>query len=93
MPRSHPLFSADLAVLWDPQFQFYNFQTILFPAMSKEKLGLVLESYQYYKQFSDYCSNHPEDEAFVQVEHPLCEEMVKLLPVKILRMKQDLGIE
>ena len=61
--------------------------------MSKEKLGLVLESYQYYKQFSDYCSNHPEDEAFVQVEHPLCEEMVKLLPVKILRMKQDLGIE
>jgi hypothetical protein len=56
-------------------------------------LGQVLEAYNHYKQFSDYCKFHPEDAHFVDQELPLCDEMVKLLPVKIIRMKQELGLE
>ena len=66
---------------------------VVFPTVSKEKLGQVLEAYNHYKQFSDYCKHHPEDGHFVDQELPLCDEMVKLLPFKIIRMKQELGLE
>jgi len=71
---------------------FPFFQIVVFPVMSREKLGQVLEAFKYYKQFSDYCKKHPQAVEFVEQELPLCEEMVKLLPVKIMRMKQELGI-
>ena len=65
----------------------------MFPLTSKDKVSLVDDSYRYYKWFADYCNAHPEDEDFVKIELPLCMEMVRLLPVKIIRMKQEFGIE
>lgn len=66
---------------------------IVYPALSNEKLIHILESYKYYKQFSDYCKTHPDGEESVAQELPLCDEMLTLLPVKIQRMKQELELE
>ncbi|TRY63637.1 hypothetical protein TCAL_00816 [Tigriopus californicus] len=49
-----------------------------------------LQVYYYFKKIVDYCQSHPEAEGVVAEELPLCQEMVRLLPVKIEKMKAEL---
>ncbi|XP_030753538.1 KIF1-binding protein [Sitophilus oryzae] len=46
--------------------------------------------YEHYKFIADYCEKHTKAQELIPMELNICKEMILLLPVKILRTKQQL---
>ncbi|KAK4887585.1 hypothetical protein RN001_003856 [Aquatica leii] len=53
----------------------------------------VKSSLECYKQVLYYCEKNPKFKETAPVEHGICTEMVALLPVKILKLQQELPPE
>ncbi|KAH1027145.1 KIF-binding protein [Dendroctonus ponderosae] len=52
------------------------------------QLKNVEQQYEHYKFLTDYCKKHPNAAELMPVELNICKEMVMLLPVRMLRMKE-----
>lgn len=61
------------------------------PENSREKLGYKIQTYANFKAVVDYCQRHEEASGVVQEELKICQEMVRLLPVKIEKMRRELA--
>lgn len=46
-------------------------------------------SYESYKYVFDYCENNPESKELLTMAYGICKEMVALLPIKILKLKNS----
>ncbi|KAJ4426195.1 hypothetical protein ANN_27004 [Periplaneta americana] len=57
-------------------------------AVQLQHLSQSLDSYKF---LVDYCKNDKEAKKHVSVELVVCEEMVKLLPLKLERLQRELG--
>lgn len=66
------------------------FDKFMVAERTTEALKNKVQVYCYFKEIVDYCQNHPEVKEVVSEELPLCQEMVRLLPVKIEKMKAEL---
>ena len=70
-----------LARLWDKY---------VVPELSEQKLKNKVQQYMWFRHVVDYCKEHPDAAEMVSGELSVCEEMVKLLPIKIERMRMEM---
>ena len=63
----------------------------LVPEPSEQKLQNKVKCFAYHKMFVEYCDLNPGVTEMVADELAPCRELVKLLPIKIERMKQELS--
>ena len=61
------------------------------PEDSQEKLGYKIQTYANFKAVVEYCKRNEEAAGVVQDELKICQEMVRLLPVKIEKMRRELA--
>lgn len=52
------------------------------------QLKNVEQQYEHYKFIVDYCEKHTNAQELISMELSICKEMVMLLPVKMLRLKE-----
>jgi len=57
---------------------------------SEQQMTNYVLAYSHYKEVVDYCLQHPEAAESVDLELEVCKEFVRLMPVKIAKMKQNL---
>ena len=50
----------------------------------------TLASYSRYKEILDYCETNPHGKAAIEEEFEICQEMVRLLPLKVETIKRNL---
>ena len=62
----------------------------ILPEKSEAKLKNKMQTYCCYLKIVEYCEKNPTAAECVEVELPLCKEMVSLLPMKIQKMKKEL---
>jgi len=61
------------------------------PENPQQKLRNKMQTYLCYTHVVEYCRKNPKAKEVMQIELPLCEEMVVLLPRKIQKMQQELS--
>lgn len=64
---------------------------LVVPEGSEQELRNVVSTYSSYKEIVDYCQRHPDASSVVEHELAVCRELVSLLPVRIAKMKKELG--
>ena len=62
----------------------------ILPEKSQAKLKCKMQTYCCYLKIVEYCEKNPKAAECVEVELPLCKEMISLLPMKIQKMKKEL---
>ncbi|XP_066252726.1 KIF-binding protein [Euwallacea similis] len=61
-----------------------------FISMDKNtQLNNVEQQYEHYKYIAEYCEKHTAAQKLIPMELGVCKDMVMLLPVKILRLKES----
>ncbi len=56
----------------------------------QQRLRNKMQAYLHFKAIVDYCAQHKEAVGVVAAELPICQDMVRLLPVKIEKMKASM---
>ena len=57
---------------------------------SEAQVKNYVVAYSNYKEVADYCRTHPGSEECVSMELVVCKEFVRLMPVKIAKMREQL---
>ena len=57
---------------------------------SEQQLRNTLASFTRYKEIQDYCDQHEHGKEALDQEYEICQEMVRLLPLKIESIKRNL---
>ncbi|CAH0561190.1 unnamed protein product [Brassicogethes aeneus] len=56
------------------------------------QLSNVEKSLEFYKKIFDYVEENKKAEELIKAEYSICKEMVTLLPVKIMKLKREVGV-